>query len=555
MDIAQQLYQEWYITYMRTDSVNLSEFAIHSAHDYIVKTYGEEYAIAHGRRYKTKQANAQEAHEAIRPTAIEKSPERIGLEGLKKKLYTLIWDRTVASQMKEARIETTTFRFHPEIHEDQEWIAKGEIIVFPWFMKLYIEWTDDESEEHEGVMKLPSLQEGDSVTSRSLRATQKFSLPPSRYTEAMLVKKLESEGIGRPSTYAPTIQTILDRWYIEKEEKKLKPTDIAFVVTDYLEAQFRDFMQYNFTASVETEFDEIALWKLKWQDMIDHFYRPFHEKILAVLDSNERFSGERILGKDPKTGYTVLVRMSRFGPVVQIGKPDELWDTKKPQYANLPASASLETVTFEDAMQQFSLPKFLGIYEDRDVSVGSGRFWPYVKYGESYVSIPRDEDPQSLTLDRAIVLIEEKKKSSADICTYLWENVTKGKGRFGPFIKWKNLYINVPKSYDWDTLSESESQILIDAKRKKESERILLEFPEADIAVEKGKWWPFIRYKKENYKLSRKGKRIDLESIASLTLEDIKSMILDQKPTAFASSQKKTPVRKTLSKKKKAFKK
>lgn len=552
MDIAQQLYQEWYITYMRTDSVNLSEFAIRSAHAYILQKYGAEYALPNGRRYKTKQANAQEAHEAIRPTAIEKSPERIGLEGPKKKLYTLIWDRTVASQMKEARIETTTFRFHPDLLPDQVWIAKWEIILFPWFMKLYIEGTDDEWEDQEGTMKLPDLKQWDTVESRSIQATQKFSLPPPRYTEAMLVKKLESEGIGRPSTYAPTIQTILDRWYIEKEEKKLKPTDIAFVVTDYLEAQFRDFMQYNFTASVEAEFDAIALGKLKWQEMIDHFYRPFHEKIIAVLDSNERFSGERVLGKDPKTGNTVLVRMSRFGPVVQIGKPDELWDNQKPQYANLPSWSSLETLSFEDAMQQFSLPKFLGIYEERDVSIGSGRFWPYVKYGESYVSIPRDDNPITFTLDQAIRLIEEKKKTSAAICTYLWENVTKGKGRFGPFIKWKNLYVNVPKSYDWENLAESDCKILIDQKRKKESERIILEYPEANISIEKGKWWPFIRHKKDSYKLLQKGKKVDPETLSSLSREDVRDIIIDQNPKAFSSSNKKeTPKKWTGTKKKK----
>lgn len=283
MEIAQRLYQNGFITYMRTDSVNLSDLAINTARVFIEKEFGKEYSMPNGRKYKTKQASAQEAHEAIRPAYIEKTPETIGLDGMDAKLYRLIWERTVASQMKEAEIETTTYHFSPVTSNNEDWIAKGEVIKFPGFMKLYIEGTDEENEEESESKKLPSVKKGEKLTSSELHGLQKFSLPPARYTEASLVKKLESEGIGRPSTYAPTIQTIQDRGYVVIESKKLIPTDIAFVVTDFLEQEFPTFMDYNFTAKVEGEFDKIAEGELEWKKMLGGFYHPFHESINTAL--------------------------------------------------------------------------------------------------------------------------------------------------------------------------------------------------------------------------------------------------------------------------------
>lgn len=283
MSIAQNLYQNGHITYMRTDSVNLSDFAIGAAKNYIEATYGAAYAMPNGRRYKTKQANAQEAHEAIRPTDIKKTPDTVGLDGQELRLYKLIWERTVASQMKEALIETTTYTFTPKEADGQTWISKGEVIRFAGFMKLYVEGTDDEEESDS--RSLPSITKGESVLTKVLRGLQSFTRPPSRYTEAALVKKLESDGIGRPATYAPTISTIVERGYIEKIEKKLAPTDIAFTVNDFLEASFKDIMDYRFTAKVEEEFDLVAEGKLGWVEMLTGFYGKFEKDLVKVMDT------------------------------------------------------------------------------------------------------------------------------------------------------------------------------------------------------------------------------------------------------------------------------
>lgn len=412
MDIAQRLYQNGHITYMRTDSVNLSDLAINAARAFIEKQFGKEYALPNGRKYKTKQASAQEAHEAIRPTDLSRTPESLGLDGQEARIYRLIWERTVASQMAEAIVETTTYRFEPK-GKNEEWIAKGEVIQFPGFMQLYVEGTDDEEDEES--RKLPALTKGSSVISSSFSGQQKFSLPPPRYTEASLVKKLESEGIGRPSTYAPTIQTIQDRGYVVVEAKKLLPTDIAFVVVDYLEKEFSNFMQYSFTAEVEAQFDRIADGELDWKKMLSDFYTPFHASIDEALGTEGRFASERILGTDEKTGRSVLVRMSRFGPVAQIGTPDELGEDEKPRYANLSPGQSIDDITLEEALGLFGLPKDLGLYEEKEVIIGQGRFGPYVKHGEAFVSIPRSEDPLSVDMARAIELIEAKKVEDAPV--------------------------------------------------------------------------------------------------------------------------------------------
>ncbi len=552
MDIAQRLYQNGHITYMRTDSVNLSDLAINSARSFIEKTFWKEYALPNGRKYKTKQASAQEAHEAIRPTDIGHTPESRGLDGQEARIYRLIWERTVASQMAEAIVETTTYRFTPSAH-DEEWVAKGEVIQFPGFMKLYIEGTDDEDDEES--RKLPALRKWDVISSSYLSGLQKFSLPPPRYSEAALVKKLESEGIGRPSTYAPTIQTIQDRGYVVIEAKKLLPTDIAFVVVDYLEQEFGNFMQYSFTAEVESQFDKIALGELDWKKMLGDFYVPFHTSIEWALGAEGRFASERILGKDDKTGRNVLVRMSRFGPVAQIGTPDELGEEEKPRYANLSPSQSIDDITLEEALGLFGLPKDLGLYEDKEVMVWQWRFGPYVKHGEAFVSIPRSEDPLAVDIARAIELIEAKKVEDAPVWYYEGEPYTKGKWRFGPFLKWKSLYVNVPVRYDFDTLSEADASSLIALKIDKEANRYIHNWPEEKISVENGRYGPFIKFGKENAYLKRDGKKItELPTIQALTLDEVKVMIADQIPNAF-KEKKKATVKKVAPKKVPAKKK
>ncbi len=550
MDIAQRLYQAGHITYMRTDSVNLSDLAITSAREFITKEYGKEYALPNGRKYKTKQASAQEAHEAIRPTYIDKTPDSISLDGQELKIYTLIWQRTVASQMKEAIVETTTFSFTPMGHPTETWIVKGEVIQFAGFMKLYIEGTDEEEEE--GSAKLPPLKAGDLVESTRIVGLQKFSLPPPRYTEASLVKKLESEGIGRPSTYAPTIQTIQDRGYVEKAEKKLVPTDIAFVVTDYLDKEFSNFMQYSFTARVEAEFDEVSEGKLEWQKMLGDFYTPFHTLIENATGAEGRFAWERILGKDPKSGRSVLVRMSRFGPVVQIGAMGELDEEEKPKYANLPQGSNMDTIDFETAMASFALPKTLGTHEWKEITIGSGRYGPYVKYGDAFVSIPRGEDALSVDMARALEIIEEKATADAPIMMYEGQWVTKGKGRFGPFLKWNALYVNVPKSIDFENITPEECEALLTLKVAKEANRYIHNWPEEKISVENGRYGPFIKWEKKNLYLKQGKKKItELEDIKVLTLIEVKAMIEDQVPGAFKEKKsitKKSSVKKSSSK-------
>ncbi len=546
MDIAQRLYQNGHITYMRTDSVNLSDLALSGAKSFIEKEYGKEYSLPNGRKYKTKQANAQEAHEAIRPAYIDKTPDTVHLDGMEAKLYRLIWERTVASQMKEAEIETTTYHFAPKApftkeYLDEDWIVKGEVIKFPGFMKLYIEWTDEEQDEESESKKLPLVKKWETVTSSDFIGSQKFSLPPPRYSEAALVKRLEADEIGRPATYAATIQTIQDRGYVVIESKKLIPTDIAFVVTDYLEQEFTEFMQYTFTADVESQFDQIADGKLDWQKMLGDFYTPFHASIESALWTEGRFAWERILGKDESSWRTVLARMSRFGPVVQIGITEELAEEEKPRYANLAAGMSIDDITLEEAMKLFSFPKDIGQYEDKPLSIGQGRYGPYVKWGEEFVSIPRTDDIHAVDLERAIVLIEAKKVENAPVGHYQWEPYTKGKWRFGPFLKWRDLYVNIPRAYDLETITPEEAEKLIAAKVDKESNRYIHHWPEEKISVENGRYGPYIKFGKENVYLKRGTKKItELEEIQKLSLEDVKAIISEQIPDAFVEKKKAT---------------
>ncbi|MDP2103468.1 MAG: DNA topoisomerase, partial [Candidatus Gracilibacteria bacterium] len=367
MSVAQNLYQNGFITYMRTDSVNLSSLAMDACKAYIDTTFGKEYSITGGRKYKTKQANAQEAHEAIRPAYIDKTPENIGLEGNDIRLYRLIWERTVASQMKEAEIETTTFTFSPTIASDQEWISKGEVIKFPGFMKLYVEGTDEETEEGAGPATLPDMKKGEVAQAKKLLASQTFSRPPSRYTEAMLVKKLESEGIGRPSTYAPTIGTIVDRGYVEKIDKKLAPTDIAFTVNDFLETRFPEIMDYKFTAKVEEEFDVIATGKLEWTDMLDTFYKKFSTYLIAAMEEKGKVQ-EKVGKACPKCESDLVYKFSKNGRFIGC--------------SNYPTCDYLENITNPE--QESKLDELRAEHEGKPCPAGgtivvkTGRFGPFL---------------------------------------------------------------------------------------------------------------------------------------------------------------------------------
>ncbi len=511
MQVAQRLYEAGLITYMRTDSVNLSKEALDAAKEAIIENYGEEYSNT--RNFKGKSKGAQEAHEAIRPTDMKRqSPS---LERDQAKLYELIWKRTLASQMSDAQLERTNVRIACNNH-GEEFTANGEVIKFDGFLKVYMEGIDEEdaTEEQEGM--LPAMKVNDALLNNYITATERFSRPPYRFTEASLVKKLEELGIGRPSTYAPTISTVQNRGYVEKgtiegterkyvqlalenntiQEKnltenvgsdkgKLVPTDIGMIVTDFLVGHFESILDYNFTAKVEEDFDDIADGKEDWKKIMKDFYKDFHPKVKDVEENADRASGERILGTDPKSGRQVLVRLGRFGPMVQIGTAEE---EEKPVFASLLPTQSLNTITYEEAMELFSLPRNLGVYEGEDILANVGRFGPYVKFGDKFVSLEKGESAFDVTMERAVELIEAKKKADAPIATYEDLEVTKGTGRFGPFIKWNGMFINVNKKYDFDNLSQADIVELIEIKKQKEIDKLIQEWPEEGIRIEKARW-------------------------------------------------------------------
>jgi DNA topoisomerase-1 len=564
MLIAQRLYESGMITYMRTDSINLSETAMVDIEKEVTRSFGNKYFQP--RKYKNKNESAQEAHEAIRPTYMEN--HTVPDEDLRR-LYELIWKRTIASQMSDAEFEKTTAKINVSTN-NEVLTATGEVMKFDGFLKVYLESKDEEEEEDaEGI--LPPLTARQKLELREMRATEKFTRPAPRYTEASLVKKLEELGIGRPSTYAPTITTIIKRNYVEKRDKegvkrqinvlrlkhdqlekevhseitgaeksKLFPTDLGMVVTDFLKLHFKQVMDYGFTAGIEQEFDEIAEGKVKWNTMIDDFYKPFHNNIEVTLETAERAKGERELGIDAETGKKVIARMGRFGPMVQIGNPATSEEDEKPRFARLKANQSIETISFAEAMDLFKLPIALGEYEGKEVAVNMGRFGPYVKWGEEFISLPRGEDPSSVDMDRAIQLIGEKQTADAPIAIYEDKPVTKGKGRFGPFIKWNDLFINVPKAYNFDTLSQRECEELIAKKIDKEANRYIQQWPEEKIAIENGRWGPFVRFGKHMLKIIGKGAngKFTPEELAQLSLEDVKKMIETQMPDAFVKKIK-----------------
>ncbi|MGA1226418.1 MAG: type I DNA topoisomerase [Tamlana sp.] len=560
MTMAQRLYEAGLITYMRTDSVNLSDEARKGAEAEIKSAFGNAYS--NPRNYTGKSKGAQEAHEAIRPTDF--SLHSIDLEYDQARLYDLIWKRAIASQMSEAELERTNVKIDASTH-NESFAANGEVITFDGFLKVYLEGTDDEDVEQEGM--LPAMKINEKLLNNYITATERYTRPPARYTEASLVKKLEELGIGRPSTYAPTISTIQNRNYVEKgsvegEERnysyltlkkgaikdktltekvgsdkgKLVPTDIGMIVTDFLVNHFDAILDYNFTAKVEEDFDDIAEGKEDWQKMMKSFYKNFHPVVEDVKENADRESGERVLGTDPKTGKQVSVRLGKFGPMVQIGKVE---DDEKPQFASLSLDQQLNTITYEEAMDLFKLPKSLGTYQGEDVEVNNGRFGPYVKFGKKFVSLPLGVDPLSVELDEAIDLIKEKQKADAPIYTYENLPVQKGKGRFGPFIKWNNIFINVNKKYDWDNLSDKDIVELIEDKIQKEKDKLIHNWEDEGIRVEKARWGRHHVIKgKTKVELA---KTVD---VSKMTLNEAKALIESKAP------KKKTTKKKTASKKK-----
>ncbi len=574
MQIAQRLYENGYITYMRTDSVNLSNTALGDITNTVKSMYGEEYHQF--RKYKNKNESAQEAHEAIRPTYMSNStvPEPEWA-----RLYELIWKRTMACQMADAELEKTIAKIEISTNKEQL-TASGEVLKFDGFLKVYREDKDEEElEEEANEGMLPPLAVGQQLPLREMKATERFSRPLPRYTEASLVKKLEELGIGRPSTYAPTISTVLKRGYVEKRDKegvlrdyrvfvlkkdtvsklteqettgaeksKLFPSDLGLVVTDFLKQYFDDIMDYGFTARIEQEFDEVAEGKMKWNEMIHDFYDPFKKDVEKTIETAERIKGERELGTDPESGKPVVARMGRYGPMVQIGHAD---DEEKPRFAKVPTGKSIETITYEEAMDLFKMQGTLGQYEEKDISIGVGRFGPYVKWGDEFISIPRGTDPASVDIDRAIQLIEEKLKADAPVGFYNDKPITKGKGRFGPYIKWDGMFINVPKRYNFDKLTQADMNELVESKIKKEANRYIQRWAEEKIAVENGRWGPFIRFGKKMLKIPKKADdtKYTAEEAATFTLDDVKKMIEAEMPGAFSKKEKKTATKKAPAKK------
>lgn len=483
MQIAQRLYEAGRITYMRTDSVNLSDTAIQAAQAEITQAYGEKYHKM--RRYKTKSSGAQEAHEAIRPTYF--SAHSIEGENAERRLYELIWKRAIASQMSEAEFEKTVAKISVSTRSE-ELTASGEVMKFDGFLKVYMETTDEEMDgnldnDSDNAL-LPPLSKGQNLRLEEMTATERFSRHPARYTEASLVKKLEELGIGRPSTYAPTISTIQNRGYVERgdregkprdytvltlaggsvsekiktemtgvERAKMFPTDIGVLVNDFLVEHFKGIVDFNFTAKVEKEFDEIAQGQKEWTAMLEAFYHPFHKEVQDTLENAERANNERILGVDPETGKQVSVRVGRFGPLVQIGAAD---DEEKPRFASLRKGQMIETITFEEAMDLFKLPKKVGEYEDKEMTVAIGRFGPYIRHNSAFYSLPKGVDPLDVTESQAIEIIEEKRQKDKDKIIRVFEENPDARienGRWGPFVRFGKQNLKIPKGTEVDKIT------------------------------------------------------------------------------------------------------
>jgi DNA topoisomerase-1 len=492
MSVAQRLYESGKITYMRTDSVNLSTLALGTAKKEIEKEFGADYVKT--RNFKTKSKAAQEAHEAIRPTFI--AQKEITGKAQEQKLYNLIWKRTIASQMSNAQIEKTTISIDIS-SANEHFIATGEVITFDGFLKVYIESKEEEGDEN-GKGILPPVTLHQILNRRSIRADEKFSSPPPRYTEASLVKKLEELGIGRPSTYAPTISTIQNRGYVVKEDRpgekremqqitledetilegkklefagrekgKLFPNDIGIIVNDFLTEHFEDIIDYHFTAKVEKQFDEIALGNLDWTEMIDTFYSPFHKKVTSTLESSEKKKGERLLGEDPETGKKVFVKMGRFGPIAQLG---ESQDVEKPKFASLIKGQLIENITLEQALDLFKLPRTIGSFEDKEMVVGMGKFGPYVRHDGKFYSLHKGvDDPHTIEVERAIQLIHEKRAADQKriIKTFPEDpELVVLRGRYGPYIACRKKNYKIPKKMNPEELTFQECMSIIEEADK-----------------------------------------------------------------------------------------
>jgi DNA topoisomerase-1 len=546
MMVAQRLYEAGKITYMRTDSVNLSDTALEAAQNEIKRIYGDKYHLL--RKYKTKSKNAQEAHEAIRPTYMNQ--HTIDGEVQEMRLYDLIWKRSIASQMSDAELEKTTVTISVST-ATEIFVAQGEVLKFDGFLKVYMETKEndgDEDEATEGI--LPPMKVDEKLIRQTIAATERFSHHPPRYTEASLVKKLEELGIGRPSTYAPTISTVQKRGYVIKEDRvgaprnynvltlkaselkqevssentgaeksKLFPTDIGMVVTDFLITNFKDILDYNFTARVEEEFDDVAEGKMKWTKMLDVFYKPFHKTVEAAADS-ERASGEKILGKDPKTGKTVLVRVGRFGPMAQIGEQN---DEEKPRYASLRKDQRIDNITLEDALTLFKLPRVVGQYEGDDITIAIGRFGPYIKNNGAFLSIPREDDPYTITLERCEELLKLPKMPKV-LGKHNDQDVSVNKGRFGPYIKYGTTFASLGKNEDPFTVTLQRAIELVDAKLLKDAAKNIKLFPEnADVKVVIGRYGPCIQIGRKFFKIPKGQEPAELTLQECLDIAGVKS--------------------------------
>jgi len=549
MVIAQQLYEAGYITYMRTDSVNLSDLALTSAKQEIEKLYGKEYSKT--RQYVTKTRGAQEAHEAIRPTALEN--ETVQGDTFAKRLYELIWKRTIASQMSDALTERTVINI-PISNREEKFVATGEVVLFQGFLKVYFESHDEEKDEIAGVIA-PVIQ-GELLRALEIKATQKFAQPPARYTEASLVKRLEELGIGRPSTYAPTISTIQKREYVIKENRlgkernftqltlknneikenvlkekygaekdKLFPTDIGIVVNEYLQNNFENIMDYGFTAQVEKEFDDIAEGEMTWQKMLQHFYKGFHDSIETAITRSQKASGERMLGQDG-AGKNVYAKLGKYGPMVQLG---DNYEDNKAKYARMKKSQSIESITLEEALDLFKLPKMLGTYNNHEVVVGMGRFGAYIKFEDQYVTIPKELDPLEVDLETARKLIDDKAKQNEARAPRLLGKYDDNEvfvviGKYGPYIKYNGQNITLERGANAATLTLEEAIQQISGAGAK---NVLMTFPEDDkIKVMNGRYGAYITNGTDNFKIPK--------GIAPnhLTWQDVSQIIAQSAPTA-----------------------
>jgi len=530
----------------------------------IIKSYGA--AFSKPRTFVNKSKGAQEAHEAIRPT--DMSRRTVNIDRDQARLYDLIWKRTLASQMSDAELERTNVKIVANNH-GEVFIASGEVLLFEGFLKVYLEGNDDDDEEQEGM--LPVMKVNEKLENNSITATERYSRPAARYTEASLVKKLEELGIGRPSTYAPTISTIINRNYVEKgnldgqernytqlilqngkvgekvlkentgsDKGKLVPTDIGTIVTDFLVKNFENILDYNFTAKVEQDFDEIAEGNVNWTKMMQEFYDKFHPNVKDVEANADRESGERILGKDPKTGKQVSVRLGKFGPMAQIGEADD--EDKK--FASLMNDQNIGNITLEEVLDLFLLPKNLGTYKGQEVEVSNGRFGPYVRHGSAFVSLPKGENPLDVSIERAKELIDYKAQADAPIATYKGEPVQKGTGRFGPFIKWDGVFINVSKKYNFDNLSQTDIVELIEDKLQKNIDKVIHNWATEGILVQKARWGRSeITKGKIKIELSK-----DIDA-AKLTLAQVQEMIAKKTPAKKVAIKKATSAKKPIAKK------